>query len=243
MPRSTGNLWNQSSCNRLIAERMESNKHDKHLRALQRAKKMVDNQAPKEHKHLQDKLKTKKLQEDRATEIQLENRVLLQKMLNIDVKQTDLNGEALVNQRVQPRSLNSGVQRKEFLRITERNQQMLRRLQGARGNYNARTWEDEEVDRQALKFRLSQNASRGRVASNLKPPERPHPSQRLPPIPGLHSSGSDDWTALSDDELNRRLRRLNEQEKQICALEGAEAGNRGALAPCSDTALRGNSQG
>jgi len=238
MPRSTGNLWNQSSCNRLIAQRMESNKHDKHLRALQRARCLVDNQAPKEHKHLQEKLKTKKLQEDRATEIQLENRVLLQKMLNIDVKQTDLNGDAIANQRVQSRSLNSGVQRKELSRITERNHQMLKRLQGARGTYNVRTWEDEEVDRQALKFRLSQNASRGRAASNLKPPERPHPGQRLPPITGVHSSASEDWTALSDDELERRLRRFNELDKHVGALEGAETGNSGAPAPRSDTALR-----
>lgn len=232
MPRSVGNLWNQSSCNRLIAERMESDKHDKHLRALQRMRCQVDNQAPKEHKHLQEKMKTKKLQEDRATEIQRENRVLLQKMLSIDVKQTDLNREMVVNQRHQPRSLNSGVQRKELRRITERNQQMLTRLQGARGVYNTRTWEDEEVDRQALKFRLSQNACRGR-SSGLKPPERPNPSHRLPPIPGLHSNGgSEDWTALSDDELDRRLR----------ALEGTETGNNGAPAPCSDTVRGGDAQ-
>lgn len=226
MPRS--NLWNQSSCNRLIAERMESNKHDKHLRALQRVSSKVDHQAPKEHKHLQNKMKTKKLQEDRATEIQRENRVLLQKMLSLDAKQSDLQREMLDNQRVGPRSLNSAVQRNELRRITENNQQLLTRLQGARGVYNTRTWEDEEVDRQALKFRLSQNACRGR-ASGLKPPERPNPSQRLPPIPGLHSKyGSEDWTALSDDELDRRLRGIDELDKHVCALEGAEAGNRGA---------------
>jgi len=241
MPRSNGNLWNQSSCNRLIAERMESSKHDKHLRALQRTRCMVDNRAPKEHKHLQDKPKTKKLQEDRATEIQLENRILLQKMLNLDVKQTEFSAEAQTNQRAQTRSLNSVVRRKELSRVTEKNHQMLKRLQDAKGVYNVRSWEDEEVDRQALKLRMSQNACRGRVASGLKPPERPNPSQRLPPIHGLHgSSSNEDWTALSDNELDRRLQGFLEMDRRLGALEGAGgAGSSAALAPSSDTDLQG----
>lgn len=204
MPKYSGNIWNVSACNRLVAERMENNRHDKHLRAIEGTRGIVDHHAPKEHKHLQNKLKTKKLQEDRAAEIQLENRILLQKMLSIDTKPTDLSSEALVNQRVPPRSLTGNVQRRELDRITGANQQLLKRLQTTKGTYDPRTWEDEEVDRQALKFRLSQNACRGR-ATKLRMPDRPQASERLPRIPGLQY-GNEDWTSLSDAELDHRLR-------------------------------------
>ena len=46
----------------------------RHLRALKSIKCAIDIQPPGQYPHLARKLKTKKLQEDRAAEIQLENR-------------------------------------------------------------------------------------------------------------------------------------------------------------------------
>lgn len=206
MPKYTGNAWNMSACNRLVAERMENNKHDKHLRALEGTRGMVDHTAPKEHKHLRSKPKTRKLQEDRAAEIQLENRILLQKMLNIDTKPSQFSSEALTSQRVPPRSLHGESQRRELDRITEANQDLLKRLQSAKASIDPNRWEDEEVDRQALKFRLSQNSCRGRVPK-LRMPDRPTGSDRLPRISGLQYS-SDDWAELSNAELDNRLRQF-----------------------------------
>merc|ERR1712061_501164 len=54
---------------------------------------------------------------------------------------------------------------------TDANQELLGRLQNAKPTVDPRAWEDEEVDRQALKFRLSQNASRGRL-QKLRMPQR-----------------------------------------------------------------------
>merc|ERR1719310_853502 len=64
--------------------------------------------------HLKSKAKKQKLQEDRAAEIQLENRILLQKMLNIDTKPSPLSGEAMSMARVQPRSMNGEFQRRRL---------------------------------------------------------------------------------------------------------------------------------
>mmetsp|Transcript_48380 Transcript_48380/g.149456 ORF Transcript_48380/g.149456 Transcript_48380/m.149456 type:complete len:223 (+) Transcript_48380:142-810(+) len=203
MPKS-GPAW--SSCNRLIAERMENSRHDKHLRALEGTRGMVDSSAPKDHTHLKSKPKTRKLQEDRAAEIQLENRILLQKMLNIDTKPSQIAAESSTRDRVQPRSLHGESQRRELDRITGENQDLLKRLQNAKASVDPRGWEDEEVDRQALKYRLSQNSCRGR-APKLRMPERPPVSDRLPRIGGM-AYGSDDWAALSNAELDGRLRQL-----------------------------------
>merc|ERR1719214_162241 len=108
------NSWNATHCNRITNERTERARHEKHLFALQTIRGAVDHFTPQDQPHLRSKPKTKKLQEDRAAEIQLENRILLQKMLNIDTKPSSLSGEALSQHRVQPRSLNAGAQRREY---------------------------------------------------------------------------------------------------------------------------------
>jgi len=126
-------------------------------------------------------------------------------MLNIDTKPSDLSNDKLTMERVAPRSLNGGSQRRELDRITGQNQDLLRRLQGAKPSIDPRQWEDEEMDRQALRYRLSQNASRGRVA-NLRMPDRVV-ADRLPRIAGpggqFHES---DWAELTNHELDKRLR-------------------------------------
>lgn len=204
MKKFHGNVWNMSHCNRLVNERMENSKHERHIRALEQSRGMVDSQAPKEHAHLRSKPKTRKLQEDRASEIQLENRILLQKMLNIDTKPSQLSGDHLTGQRVPPRSLHGGQQRRELDRITGANQELLKRLQGAKPSIDPRQWEDEEMDRQALKFRLSQNSCRGRVPK-LRMPERVI-ADRLPRIAAPHMQfHENDWAELTNQELDRHL--------------------------------------
>merc|ERR1712232_667277 len=106
---------------------------------------LVDAKQPREHAHLRSKLKTKKLQEDRAAEIQLENRILLQKMLNIDTKPSQFSGEKLMSERVPLKSLHGEAQRRELDRITDANQDMLKRLQNARPSIAPREWEDDEM--------------------------------------------------------------------------------------------------
>merc|ERR1719298_129354 len=108
------NSWNATHCNRITSERTERARHEKHLFALQTIRGAVDHYTPADQPHLRAKLKTKKLQEDRAAEIQLENRILLQKMLNIDTKPSDLSSETMVKNRVKPKSLHGGSQRREL---------------------------------------------------------------------------------------------------------------------------------
>merc|ERR1719436_1792069 len=117
---------------------------------------MVDTKQPNVQTHLSSKSKTRKLQEDRAAEINLENRILLQKMLNIDSKPSECSTEALAGVRVPPKSLCGGKQRRELDRITDANQKLLYRLQNVKPSINPNKWEDDEIDRQALKFRLCQ---------------------------------------------------------------------------------------
>mmetsp|Transcript_58850 Transcript_58850/g.127302 ORF Transcript_58850/g.127302 Transcript_58850/m.127302 type:complete len:218 (-) Transcript_58850:292-945(-) len=207
MPSRALNAWNMRSCNRHVEERILYSQHEKHIRALEGTRGMVDHTTPKEVGHLRHKLKSKKLQEDRAAEIQLENRILLQKMLSIDTKPSPLSSDVLSNQRVQVKSLHGEAHRRELDRITTDNQAFLCRLQGAKPSVDPRSWETEEQDRQALKFRLSQNSCRARCPK-LRMPERPMP-EKLPKIGGPGGAQSADaWAALTNRELDAQLRQL-----------------------------------
>jgi hypothetical protein len=194
-----GNLWTRATANRITAERLERDSHEKHLQALRTVKCSIDNRSPPTHNHLANKLKTKKLQEDRAQEIQLENRILLQKMLNIDTKASDLSGQKLSGERHKPRSLSAGLRRRELDRITHENRRMLNRLQAAAPSIDPMKWETEQLDREQLKARICQNANRYRRGPSLKMPKQPGAFNRT------GTQGSTDWDKLADEELHREL--------------------------------------
>jgi hypothetical protein len=195
-----GNLWSRASANRITSERLERDQHEKHLRALKSIKCAIDIQPPGQYPHLARKLKTKKLQEDRAAEIQLENRILLQKMLNIDTKTSDLSGKNLNGRSgAKPRSLSAGVRRRELDRITQENRRMLNRLQCAAPSIDPLKWEADAQNREELKARISQNANRYRRGPSLKMPRTTN---------AFIKSGngvSTDWDRLADEELHREL--------------------------------------
>lgn len=204
MEKLNGNIWNVSACNRLVNERNADRRHEKHLRALEATKTMVDNSAPADHPHLRTKSKTKKHQEDRSAQIQLENRILLQKMLSIDTKPCPVSGETLLSQRVPSRSLHGEAQRRELDRITAANQEMLRRLQNARPSMELQALEEKEMDRQGLKYRISQNSTRGRMMK-LPMPEQSAGRMSLSKATGSTKLLKDDWEHLSAYELDRQL--------------------------------------
>jgi hypothetical protein len=207
MKKTGGNAWNMpaNSCNRLVAERIELRRHEKHIRALENTRGMIDNKQPVQLPT--SKSKARKLQEDRAAEIQLENRILLQKMLNIDSKPSEFSTEALQGERVPPRSIHGGRQRRELDRITSENHKLLNRLQNVKPSIKPMQWEDEEVDRQALKFRMCQNSNRGRVVQ-LRMPERVF-DDKLPSIgPGSGRLAEEEWAGLTNAELDEHLREL-----------------------------------
>mmetsp|Transcript_75183 Transcript_75183/g.135431 ORF Transcript_75183/g.135431 Transcript_75183/m.135431 type:complete len:220 (-) Transcript_75183:309-968(-) len=207
MPKYAGNLWNMSACNRLVAERSESRRHDKHIRALESTRGMTDATPPAEYAHLRSKPKTRKLQEDRAAEIQLENRILLQKMLNIDTKPSQLQSDMTLTA-VKPRSLHGDAQKRDLDRITSENQALLQRLQNTKPSIDPRAWDEEEVDRQALKFRLSQNAGRGRMLKLRMPDKIAGDPSKLPRIGEKGRQNEDEWAELTNAQLDARLREL-----------------------------------
>lgn len=149
----------------------EKDKHARHLRQLNATKACIDNASPQLYPHLVAKLKTKKLQEDRVAEIQLENRILLQKMLNIDTKPSDLSCEKMSKSRVAPKSLNAEKNAREVTRISKANEGLLKRLQNANAAFDPKAQLADEFKRLQLRARMSENANRYRNKDLLECPK------------------------------------------------------------------------
>merc|ERR550539_351966 len=89
--------------------------------------------------HVRLNLKKEQMLEERYTEIDRANRILLKKMSEI-MRQEDHPSNPSPRQ-PGPQSMNSGARKKELIRVTQDNQLILRRIQKAQPTYNHVEWE------------------------------------------------------------------------------------------------------
>ncbi|CAL1173844.1 unnamed protein product [Cladocopium goreaui] len=90
--------------------------------------------------HVKVNLKKEQMMEDRYTEIDRDNRILLKKMTEIMKQQTTFPP---AERKSGPTSLNRDARKKELMRITRENQSILKRIQQAQPVYNHVEWEDQ----------------------------------------------------------------------------------------------------
>lgn len=115
--------------NRLLYDKEKIREHELHINRLRKVKSTVDNRAPKKPMHLKHKGKRDQLILEKYTEIQKENRILLQKMMLIDLKPTKLNpGKIKLTNTPSAFSLNRGKRIRELTRVTAENKHLLKRL-------------------------------------------------------------------------------------------------------------------
>lgn len=119
-------------------DRQAMNSHKQRLGAI---KSHIDTQAPKVYPHLINRSKKEQMLEERYTQIEYENRILLKKMSRI----MRTNSMDNLNY-VKPKSLNSVVRKNELRKIMDENQKILSRIQSRRPYYNRKEWDNHEVN-------------------------------------------------------------------------------------------------
>ena len=98
---------------------------------------------------------------DKYQEIQNENRILLKKMLAIDIHPSNLNPSQIqLISAPSAYSLNRQQRIKELSRVTEENKHLLRRLQSAHSVYNHSRWEAENRNKNYLIDMICRNSGR-----------------------------------------------------------------------------------
>jgi E3 ubiquitin-protein ligase TRIP12 len=131
--------------NKICSRRIQQREQDLHRDRIKNMKSQVDTRTPRVAtlEHVKVNLKKEQMMEDRYTEIDRDNRILLKKMTDIMKQQNTPSVTPRGPVSGGPVSLNKDARKKELLRITRENQTILKRIQQAQPVYNHVEWEDE----------------------------------------------------------------------------------------------------
>ncbi|CDW72308.1 UNKNOWN [Stylonychia lemnae] len=171
--------------NRIIDEREKTRDHYLHVSRLMSIKPSVDVKKPVKPTCIKNKLKKELLTQSKYTiikymslvkssEIQHENRLLLKKMLQIDLKPQNLNPKRLlqqdqyfVTQNSQQRiginsyhSLNRAIRIKDMANVVDHNKILLKKLQQTNSFYNFNEYEKDNKNKKKLSRMISKNSDR-----------------------------------------------------------------------------------
>ena len=116
--------------NKILSKKWEETNQKIHADKLKKMQPRVNSGSPVKFSHLKYKAKRDKILVDRFTEIERENRILLEKMSSIMNKKQLKDGSAGV------KSLNKAARKEQMRRITLDNQALLKRLQDKSPCYN-----------------------------------------------------------------------------------------------------------
>ncbi|KAL4635531.1 hypothetical protein GN956_G13395 [Arapaima gigas] len=111
----------------------------RHRDRVKSAKATISSSPPRKFGHLEVKLKKLQLEEDRASKIQRDNELLLDKMSHI--KKTA--GRVEHRNHYSSRSLSSEKRRRELLRVTRENRALLERLSRCGSSYSVARWHED----------------------------------------------------------------------------------------------------
>jgi len=166
---------------KICAQREHERRAEMHKHRLRSVKPSVDTSEPRTFQlaHIHGNLKKEQMLEERYTEIDRENRILLQKMSNIMKQPLSARGPGPTAPReprrlsAGPRSLHSDARKKELLRITRENQTILKRIQQAQPVYNHVEWEGMNRRniaylRNSAEYPLVLRSARGRTAEMMR---------------------------------------------------------------------------
>ena len=148
--------------NKLLTKKWQEKERRIHMQKLRSIKPTIDIRKPKNFKHLKSRAKKEQMLEDRYTEIERENRILLEKMTSIMQKpnrtSTSFSSDRfnIVPPALNKKSLNRASRKQELLKITLENQAILRRLQDKGSNYNVARWENDFKQRQDMLKNMSE---------------------------------------------------------------------------------------
>jgi len=124
--------------NKLIFKRINERNRQIHLNKLSQIKSSINRQPPLSFNHLKVNKKKNQLYETKLTEIERENRILLEKLTNIMKAPAKLPAPEK-----HPRSLNRETRKKELVKITIENQAILKRLKEQKSMYDHNSWLNE----------------------------------------------------------------------------------------------------
>mmetsp|Transcript_41563 Transcript_41563/g.73042 ORF Transcript_41563/g.73042 Transcript_41563/m.73042 type:complete len:479 (-) Transcript_41563:63-1499(-) len=164
--------------NKICARREAQRRHELHCVRVKNMRSLTDTSEPVvlQMDHIRNNLKKEQMLEERYSEIDRENRILLKKMSDIMKQSTPRTMEKTPG----PQSLNRDFRKKELLRITKENQSILKRIQQAQPIYNHVEWECHHHKQQSY----LRNCAEYPLVLKKTPRKESTPTSELLPLPG-----------------------------------------------------------
>lgn len=134
---------------KILSRKWKEHEAELHRKKLNNVKSSISQskQRPYAHKHpsllAAKRAKREVIAEERYTEIERENRILLEKMSNIMQKQKPSLYRPPETQVMMKRSLNRNRRKIEFEKITLENDKILKRLQKKTATYSVERWDKD----------------------------------------------------------------------------------------------------
>jgi hypothetical protein len=182
MKSARGRGWN--ACNRICEEKEKHRIAQAHKQAVdeiyarpRRLGTSLPMDPPRQYSHVSAPSKAKKVNDKRKIDVDIENKALVQRLLQIDDRPNRLAQAAStrLSEHAAPRSLSTVAKRRENERIENANTKMFERINGMRAATERRRRDEDqrELNRQALSARVSENANRVRMWHLPRPVSRP----------------------------------------------------------------------
>ena len=162
--------------------------------------------APKEGLSMKTRAaKRQALKRARYLDIELENRVLLNKLSHLMRHPAEIY-ESMAKDKLGPNSLNKAVREKEFKRVNRENQKLVSRIEKNKGEYSRKTWAKEREKHEGYLKSMSRYDRSGKrkclqfsKRHKHKSPKRRTWARTLPPVvsPITHSQSTPSFTMTS----------------------------------------------
>ncbi|KAM6283833.1 uncharacterized protein CFAP97D2 [Spheniscus humboldti] len=125
--------------NKYLQLKWDKAKYEEHKKRIQAAKPLVDTSAPATYGHLHLKLGKLKLEEDRLSVIERDNRLLLEKMSCI----MRTKGQIDNKNDYKAKSLNGEKRKQELRRVNQENRAILDRIKKSQPQYQVQRWHED----------------------------------------------------------------------------------------------------
>ena len=159
-------MWNLKSCNKSYEKFLKRKTDSQMHRKISRAKSMVDNSQPTSRPHLHNNLRKKRLTKgncysERHSQIDIQNKLLLQKMVDLDRKPSELNPSLSIPKMFFRNSSNLSRRLSMLETINSENKRIFSRLKSTKSEYSL----DKENSRHSISRSSSKKTTNKSIAA------------------------------------------------------------------------------
>ncbi|KAK2958679.1 putative KIAA1430 like protein [Blattamonas nauphoetae] len=200
--------------NKILARKWKDMDDERHRKNLSQIKSSIDNKPPKKYSHLDTRLKKKQMEEERNSQIQRDNTILLAKMAEIATSDGLIDNSPPEKE---SSSLNYPYKKRESERIEEENQKLLGVMLKQKGVMDFRSMDRDWEKNKTYASQIRQYPSRPKSQTQNRPMSQTQRGQ----------SGSGEKRSRSGPESRTSMRNQSRTQSRTQSTPGQSSPGKG----------------